>query len=1265
MKDMIQEIAAKVAQSLITNLIKTSWKKLTSSDYTPYERELQKVILNSITEYQKSYPIQETDKIPFYTSKVLFEELLKFRFTAVIDNDSLLQAIKNDTRIIIPTKEQLTLFFDIFNKEFSEASLLKELTIEHHYKEEIFRISKKMDEAKDIFSSTLVDFKREIIALNMNAALVEEWSKQLDETYENIKSFKPLTAQERLNTLEARMTQAGLDSDRKLFSRLYYLQALCLVQMEGKNLGTKEAELIVKAYTANPGNLAYKANAALAFYILGDKTISANMAEEILTLDPFNTIGWALRCYMKENDLSETLAKVPLLVKKSKDFTLHLYHWLKNKNLIPTTQHFKELGLDFEFNVTGEPEPITHSNRHFHLVKASYLLTEYYEKDNRFNSVLHMPSAKKDPGFVYAHKILGNLLTTLKGTEVEDFHRYYFFQFYCTRLILDEDLKHVPEMEREFNLLPQKHYDSVVRMAQACNNMGQDNWTIKGAQILEQYSEKLDEIILLFLFINYMMVGNDEKSEEYFCRYADYEKRFNKFVFLNTTAALRQGKLKGSEKIKAKLVELTTKDSEDERLGRLLKVVLYIIYEIGFTSRDEFYHELKDLEKNTDDLEISILLQIPYGFLLIEKYDDGIQFLKTNSVFDQPSEAYQLYCKLLYKSDQNKPELFEHLKKWRIEFKAPDYELLSMEAYFARLQQDWKELSKICKFALDAFPGSQKFLFLLFTAWSENQDIESIRNNVEMVKGIEFNDENRGIAVATCLIKAGLHQDAMNIMFTQASKKGNKLSRQSYISLSIHFPRELLHDFPIAEIGCFVKYQIDQKRYLIEITEDNKTEFPQSLLLGKATGDSISFSNQLGGALQFGQILRVCDKYLALLEDILLEAENPMSGLGIGVMQLGDGTPEEMTKALIEQFGAQGTVIQESSEETFEKYYNGNISFSEITGQIFKGDYFNAYYILTDPNGKLFKAISPANSTGVRIDDNTKFVLDASSCCLLYDLSKKLNVTYQKKFIISNLLKTELARKIAEDKINPATELSVTITQDRVRPHFYPAEAAKKRIQHFESLMEWINQNCETTPVPERFNFIMNLSEEHKADAFFQMVLENKLLADRDNSLLLTNDVLYYRSFHCPTNLAISPLIYLHHFHIDKEREIIDFHLEHNYVGLLLTADILYDELLKYLGGKENRYWVCLENLRFNWNPYSPHIGEAIKFIKALYLASFLNNITREQIITAVFSNLLVGLPIRNARLLPQIIMREFKLLPIQLADTLGILTNLVEGRGL
>lgn len=467
---IIETIAVKAASSILSKAITWGIGEIFKSELTDYEIELSKVIQKSIEQYKNLYPIDETNKIPFYTSEVLVNEFFRFRFTSKLNEETVQKAIQEDERIISPSHDQLLNFFEIFDKNIQASGKLKKLNIESNYKEEIFNISNNLTELKGTVLRSVSEIKTQINTLSLTTNIIEEWSRQLDEILENLKQYKPFTAQERLKNLEKRIIEVGLETDKKIFSKLYFLQAKCLEQMEGKNNSEEIALLLIKAYKYNKGNEEYKAYAALGYYLLGDKSTASQLGEELLLDDKFNLHGWVIRCFLKKDNFKAAIEEVPEIVKSKRLFKLHLFRWLFHHKYIQKISEFESLGLGFDINTTEMPL-INYLTRDYSLAKSQYLLFKYYERQQIFNSALYFPSAKQDAGYVYANKILNEILNTIKGSEIEKNHNYYAFQFYCSCLILDENTENVFKMEQVFNRLEEKTTDSVIRMAQAIQSL--------------------------------------------------------------------------------------------------------------------------------------------------------------------------------------------------------------------------------------------------------------------------------------------------------------------------------------------------------------------------------------------------------------------------------------------------------------------------------------------------------------------------------------------------------------------------------------------------------------------------------------------------------------------------------------------------------------------------------------------------------------------------------------------------------------------------
>ncbi len=157
----ITAILGSAAKTAAGKLGSWGYTKVTESNVTEYESELYHIIYKTIEDFGKDYPIKETDKIPFYTSQVILDELLKFRFTQKLDKTIIEKEILKDTRIIPPIDNQLELFFGIFDSHIKESKILYDLNIKYNYKEEIFHVSSEINKLQNDIAEIIRLLKRE------------------------------------------------------------------------------------------------------------------------------------------------------------------------------------------------------------------------------------------------------------------------------------------------------------------------------------------------------------------------------------------------------------------------------------------------------------------------------------------------------------------------------------------------------------------------------------------------------------------------------------------------------------------------------------------------------------------------------------------------------------------------------------------------------------------------------------------------------------------------------------------------------------------------------------------------------------------------------------------------------------------------------------------------------------------------------------------------------------------------------------------------
>ncbi|WP_394265678.1 NACHT domain-containing protein [Bergeyella zoohelcum] len=109
-----------------------------------YSKRLSKIIRKTIDEFEKRHPVQKSgSKFPFYHSQIVFEQLMKYvLFKKNSENiDKLLEELKKNPNIIVPSKEEIISFYELFYKNINCDNELKALFIEENYKEKIFENS--------------------------------------------------------------------------------------------------------------------------------------------------------------------------------------------------------------------------------------------------------------------------------------------------------------------------------------------------------------------------------------------------------------------------------------------------------------------------------------------------------------------------------------------------------------------------------------------------------------------------------------------------------------------------------------------------------------------------------------------------------------------------------------------------------------------------------------------------------------------------------------------------------------------------------------------------------------------------------------------------------------------------------------------------------------------------------------------------------------------------------------------------------------------
>lgn len=123
-----------------------------------YKNQLVKIINETIDEFELKHPYDNSNgNFPFYHSQIFFEHLTLY----ILFKKGTLDEIKGDfnkfPKIIQPTPKDLEDFYSLFTEKVNADQVLKKLFIDENYKNQIFEISKTINEIKEIAISVKND----------------------------------------------------------------------------------------------------------------------------------------------------------------------------------------------------------------------------------------------------------------------------------------------------------------------------------------------------------------------------------------------------------------------------------------------------------------------------------------------------------------------------------------------------------------------------------------------------------------------------------------------------------------------------------------------------------------------------------------------------------------------------------------------------------------------------------------------------------------------------------------------------------------------------------------------------------------------------------------------------------------------------------------------------------------------------------------------------------------------------------------------------
>jgi len=464
-----------------------------------------------------------------------------------------------------------------------------------------------------------------------------------------------------------------------------------------------------------------------------------------------------------------------------------------------------------------------------------------------------------------------------------------------------------------------------------------------------------------------------------------------------------------------------------------------------------------------------------------------------------PYDIY-IYITSLENLKTKNRELLYWLKYWRENF---DYDpnFSQMELKKHEIISSWETCLDVAEYGYKNDPQEFFLLYICISAYNLD-DKDTIEKYLEKIKGNLFKAPNIANQIIKILLHFNFLKEGVELCYLWAKEKDNKESRTIFFSVILYGK-----DWD----SIFIKYQTIEKGHYVRYLVNNDLKVHQkiisnddfsSLLIGQKNGVELEKKQNFGNKIDTIKVIGICNKFLALKLEIMDETDNPHSGLGMQSFKIDfDQNPLEQLLSILPK--------QEKQNDPFEEYYSEKITYSQLpwlSPELNRNLIFSYYKLIHEHKGLIKVGLQHFLKFPVIKDPS--FILDFSSLPHFYELSKSGEFNPNVKFKISSYTKG-LLKQYKEDK--------------------YSFRSTDKYIidpKYYENLENWIEEYCDViSPIS-----LLDMTAKKGAinEPMVMYLLNNSaILEEIENSILVTDDLTYYKIYPLEMNKIISTDFFL------------------------------------------------------------------------------------------------------------------------------------------
>lgn len=1113
-----------------------------------FYNELVSVIKSATREFEEKYPQADNNgKVAFYHSSKVIAELSKYRIMSpeLYNSDLLLEVLSSEEIVIPPTKEQIEKFYEIFTDKINKNDKLKKLEIKSTFQEEIFRIS---DGVKSLSRNIENFLSSNISDLNF------QWKDRMDIYVETLKQFKPQTALDLLTKLEQSFSQSQTKPTEDFLANIDFQKGTCYMFLKDEEQSCKS---FIAAYRKQTANSIFKEKALLSYFTIKDFPKAQILTDELLQSDEYNPVAHAVDILLaKEEDSKTLILSTPYIVKNNRLFQSIL------------RSHYHQIN-QFEYLELLEKEDIISYKRDSKTIDVN--VNTYYE--SIFLIEIALTTFLRSYNYIGFSKIEvsdqdnivflnGQLKKTLLATENSEIEkRTYSLKalFAFTNYLLTRDRKYILEVSQYYG--KDKSIDLGLIYANALQIEGEIDLSL---EIIDSETNKTFELSLLEALC-YLKKEGSGKYIECLKKSISVISRIDfriEIAYINTIFIL---KYFGAFNDLSIADLYTGKEFENPKTELFIKTIVQILKNDSINGyEDKLIEFINDYSSDR-----SCLLYIADTYFYGKEYLQAVELYKINLLINQESRQLLFYIQALYESRKDGETLLSILSTWRNTFSFNE-SLLRMEAELCNVILDYSRCLEVCNHLLLNIPSDEAILTLKLASLNQLEQIPSPEFIIiaKHLSTIKFRITSNIGLVVNILFENEFYNEGFELLNNHWEvQELHGLYYFSYLQLGSKPELEIFKDPETIDWGHFVRYEIDSKEVTIEMNLYSPTLI-QKELLGKKVGDSIKMKRQMSGTEDEIVIKKIITKWVARIESIYQEAKNPYSGLPMESFEFKSDKPEDMLEQLKSIIGGSPDRIEEINK-VFSDYYEFKVSFTEIAFNLFKSDYLETYYNLV--NEKQGIKVLPVNAYPIReFDQISSYEIDYTSLFILYQISHAHSITFPNRFIISKYIVESLKRRLQSLKSDGFHHKIIYIPDNLVTTK-YLENPIKCQIEYLEGLIDWIIANCDVQVAPRLVDFRMQDQDTHSR-SFTDYISNTILLFEHNaNSVLLTDDLLYYRFGMLPLQCQVSSEIYVKSI-LGENHKALDEYIQNRYDGFLYTFEQILNEFKKKISSNPNNY---------------------------------------------------------------------------------------------